>query len=97
MPDTHSASIEYATKTDLDVLRNALRGDLATLRAELKGDMQEVRAEMRELRLEVRVHLADMKAEFSELKAALLKQQAWMLIGMTGVFGTLVTVLKLFG
>lgn len=59
--------VEYATKADLEILRQQIRADLAELRT-----------------------------EFAELKVALLRQHAWMLVAMTAVFSAVVVVAKLF-
>lgn len=38
-PNTHSASIEYATKADLDQLAKDLRAEMRELRLEIKADI----------------------------------------------------------
>ena len=67
----------------------ATKADLQELRRELKSDLQE-------LRLEMRAALAELKADIRKDITDLQRTVIIAMVGLTGIFGGLVTILKLF-
>ena len=70
--------VEYATKADVDALRQELKSDIRELRLELKADLANLKAELRK--------------DINDLQKTIITSQ----IAVVAIFGTLVTVLKLF-
>lgn len=81
LPDPNRP-IEYATKADLHELRAELQHDLAALKAELTLAMANL--------------TADVAKQLLEQHRDLTRTLIITMLGMTAMFGTLVTVLKLF-
>lgn len=81
-PDTHTASVEYATKADLNNLRAELKADMRELRLEVRADIAELKA--------------DIANQLRALESSLNKTMMTMLIAMTAIFSGVVAVAKLF-
>lgn len=61
---------DVATRADLTLLRDELRGEMSMLRSELRGEMSELRGEMGELRGEV----GELRGGMGHLEARLSTQ-----------------------
>ena len=101
----------FATKSDIDTLRQEtrtefakLRAEIADLRAELKGDIADLRAELKgdiaDLRAELKGDIANVRTEMADLRTSLTDKIdtsfRWLIGIQVGIAGILLAAIKLF-